>query len=49
MISEGKDFGKFGVSQATPTLIVAGPHSQLKPLQTVPSYGQLQSMIKQVS
>jgi protein-disulfide isomerase len=49
VISEGKGFGKFGVSQATPTLIVAGPHSQLKPLQTVPSYSQLQSMIKQVA
>ena len=49
VISEGKDFGKFGVQQATPTLIVAGPHTQLKPLQTVPTYGQLQSMIKQVS
>jgi protein-disulfide isomerase len=49
VIAEGKDFAKFGVQQATPTLIVAGPHSQLKPLQTVPSYSQLQSMIKQVS
>lgn len=49
VIAEGKGFGKFGVQQATPTLIVAGPQSQLKPLQTIPSYSQLQSMIKQVS
>ncbi|HEX5191355.1 MAG TPA: thioredoxin domain-containing protein [Solirubrobacteraceae bacterium] len=49
VISEGKGFSRFGVQQATPTLIVAGPHNQLKPLQTVPTYSQLQSMIKQVS
>jgi protein-disulfide isomerase len=49
VISEGKDFKKFGVQQATPTLVVAGPTSQLKPVQVVPSYSQLQKMIKQVS
>jgi protein-disulfide isomerase len=49
VITEGKTFSKFGVQQATPTLIVAGPKSQLKPLQTVPTYSQLQSMIKQVA
>jgi protein-disulfide isomerase len=43
-------YSKLGLSQvATPTLVISGPKGQAQPIQTVPTYSQLESVIKSVS